>query len=118
MSKMMGDTASRELKPKRNPITDDYKLSSTVLGLGINGKVVECFHKTTQRKCALKVMTHSFNLYLFLTVTTDNTIEMFYISDLAFKNSLKCAHLNPQTTCQSLTLFDRLSIFYSQLLTA
>ena len=55
MSKMMGDTVSRELKPKKNPITDDYKLSNTVLGLGINGKVVECNHKATETKCALKV---------------------------------------------------------------
>ena len=55
MSTTMGDSYSRELKPKRNPITDDYKLSHTVLGLGINGKVVQCTHKTTERKCALKV---------------------------------------------------------------
>lgn len=40
---------------KFNPITDDYKISSNVLGLGINGKVVECFD-TTEEKCALKVL--------------------------------------------------------------
>jgi len=55
MSNMMGDTVSRELKPKRNPVTDDYQLSNTVLGLGINGKVVECFCKKTGDKFALKV---------------------------------------------------------------
>lgn len=40
---------------KSNPITDDYKISSNVLGLGINGKVVECFD-STEEKCALKVL--------------------------------------------------------------
>jgi len=38
-----------------NPITDDYRLSTTVLGLGINGKVVECFG-SDGNKCALKVL--------------------------------------------------------------
>ena len=40
---------------KSNPITEDYKISSNVLGLGINGKVVECFDGTGE-KCALKVL--------------------------------------------------------------
>jgi len=40
---------------KSNPITDDYKISSNVLGLGINGKVVECFDSASQ-KFALKVL--------------------------------------------------------------
>merc|ERR1739838_194724 len=40
---------------KNNPITDDYKISSNVLGLGINGKVVECFD-TSGEKFALKVL--------------------------------------------------------------
>ena len=55
MSTMMGDTYSRDLKPKKNPITDDYQLSNNVLGLGINGKVVECFCKKSKMKYALKV---------------------------------------------------------------
>lgn len=42
---------------KRNAVTDDYKISSQVLGLGINGKVLECFNKKTGQKCALKVNT-------------------------------------------------------------
>ena len=37
-----------------NPITDVYKISSNVLGLGINGKVVECFDSAGE-KYALKV---------------------------------------------------------------
>ena len=52
---MMGDSQSKVLQPKKNPITDDYQLSNTVLGLGINGKVVEIFSKQSRQKYALKV---------------------------------------------------------------
>lgn len=46
-----------KLTPKLTPITQDYEISATVLGLGINGKVVECFSKTgTREKYALKVI--------------------------------------------------------------
>lgn len=41
--------------PKRTPITDDYEITKQVLGLGINGKVVECFSKQNKEKYALKV---------------------------------------------------------------
>ncbi|XP_072845902.1 MAP kinase-activated protein kinase 3 isoform X2 [Pogona vitticeps] len=41
---------------KKHAVTDDYKTSKRVLGLGINGKVMECFHKVTGRKCALKLL--------------------------------------------------------------
>ncbi|XP_044307496.1 MAP kinase-activated protein kinase 3 [Varanus komodoensis] len=41
---------------KKNAVTDDYKISKQVLGLGINGKVLECFHKVTGQKCALKLL--------------------------------------------------------------
>lgn len=44
-----------KLEMKRNAVTEDYKISSKVLGLGINGKVLECFNKRTGEKCALKV---------------------------------------------------------------
>lgn len=44
------------LQPKVTQITDDYQISNTVLGLGINGKVVECFSKKTAEKFALKVL--------------------------------------------------------------
>ncbi|CAG4978560.1 unnamed protein product [Colias eurytheme] len=42
--------------PKTTPITDDYDISNTVLGLGINGKVVECKEKRTGMRRALKVL--------------------------------------------------------------
>ncbi|XP_042561490.1 MAP kinase-activated protein kinase 3 [Clupea harengus] len=41
---------------KRNAVTDEYKISSQVLGLGINGKVLQCFNKKTGEKCALKIL--------------------------------------------------------------
>ena len=46
---------SRILQPKRVPISHDYRLSSHVLGLGINGKVLECYSKVDGQKYALKV---------------------------------------------------------------
>lgn len=64
--KMMGDGVPRNfhtdvmdnrsvLQPKITPITDDYQITNAVLGLGINGKVVECFRRRTNEKFALKV---------------------------------------------------------------
>ncbi|CAN7988138.1 unnamed protein product, partial [Ixodes hexagonus] len=44
------------LVPKSSPITQDYSISDQVLGLGINGKVVECYHRTAGSKFALKVL--------------------------------------------------------------
>lgn len=41
--------------PKTTPITDDYEISTTVLGQGINGKVVECIDRRTGTVFALKV---------------------------------------------------------------
>ncbi|XP_059800432.1 MAP kinase-activated protein kinase 2-like [Hemitrygon akajei] len=44
------------LEIKKNAITDDYRVSTHVLGLGVNGKVLECVHKKTGEKCALKIL--------------------------------------------------------------
>jgi hypothetical protein len=41
---------------KTNPISDDYNISNVTLGLGINGKVVECTNKVNGQKYALKVL--------------------------------------------------------------
>eukprot|EP00095_Tigriopus_kingsejongensis_P002128 maker-scaffold1768_size28640-snap-gene-0.5 protein:Tk02128 transcript:maker-scaffold1768_size28640-snap-gene-0.5-mRNA-1 annotation:"camp-dependent protein kinase catalytic" len=41
---------------KKKPLGNDYIISSNVLGLGINGKVVECTDKVSGLKCALKVL--------------------------------------------------------------
>lgn len=43
-------------QPRTHPITDDYEISNTVLGLGINGKVVQCYEKRTRKLYALKVL--------------------------------------------------------------
>ncbi|XP_026023786.1 MAP kinase-activated protein kinase 2-like isoform X1 [Astatotilapia calliptera] len=45
-----------KLEFRRNAVTDDYKITSQVLGLGINGKVLECYCKKTGEKCALKIL--------------------------------------------------------------
>lgn len=50
-------SAYPKLEIKRNAVTDDYKISTQVLGLGINGKVLQCYSKKTGAKCALKVLT-------------------------------------------------------------
>jgi serine/threonine protein kinase len=44
------------LKPKTNPIYDDYLISKEVLGLGISGKVLSCTHKQSKVKYALKTL--------------------------------------------------------------
>lgn len=41
--------------PKTTAITDDFEISNTVLGLGINGKVVKCSSRQTGQTYALKV---------------------------------------------------------------
>ena len=43
------------LNPKTNPITTEYEVSKNVLGLGISGKVVECYSLQNKKKYALKV---------------------------------------------------------------
>ncbi|XP_056886971.1 MAP kinase-activated protein kinase 2-like isoform X2 [Takifugu flavidus] len=45
-----------QLEFRRNAVTDDYKITSQVLGLGITGKVLECYRKETGQKCALKIL--------------------------------------------------------------
>ena len=58
---MMGDNQSTQsgmsFAPKKHAITEDYEISKKVLGLGINGKVLECCNKQTRQKYALKVST-------------------------------------------------------------
>uniref|UniRef100_A0A8C6TB93 non-specific serine/threonine protein kinase n=1 Tax=Neogobius melanostomus TaxID=47308 RepID=A0A8C6TB93_9GOBI len=51
-----GQQQQPTLQIKKNAITDDYKVTSQVLGLGINGKVLEIFQKKTGDKYALKML--------------------------------------------------------------
>ncbi|KAM7404908.1 hypothetical protein PAMP_012212 [Pampus punctatissimus] len=51
------------VKPLNNPlqfkktvITDDYSVTNQVLGMGINGRVLEIFHKDSGEKYALKML--------------------------------------------------------------
>lgn len=55
MSVHINDGVGHNLEMKKNLITEDYVVSRQVLGLGINGKVVECYKKDTNKKYALKV---------------------------------------------------------------
>lgn len=52
----MGDGHSKSYLPKKTPFGDEYELSSQVLGLGINGKVVVCRSKADGQKYALKAL--------------------------------------------------------------
>ncbi|KAK6176539.1 hypothetical protein SNE40_014805 [Patella caerulea] len=52
----MSDNVGRAFQPKKTPVTNEYRLTGTVLGLGINGRVVECFHRPSGEKYALKVL--------------------------------------------------------------
>ncbi|CAF1390458.1 unnamed protein product [Didymodactylos carnosus] len=44
---------------KRNAVADDYEMRNEVLGTGINGKVLTCFHRQRLQKCALKIIPDS-----------------------------------------------------------
>ena len=46
---------SNPLQMKKTVITEDYRVTSQALGMGINGKVLEIFHKDSGEKYALKV---------------------------------------------------------------
>ncbi|XP_072308812.1 MAP kinase-activated protein kinase 3-like isoform X1 [Eucyclogobius newberryi] len=41
---------------KKSPVEGDYKITSKVLGHGINGKVLECYCQKSGEKCALKIL--------------------------------------------------------------
>lgn len=44
-----------KLEPKKSLITKRYEITQNSLGVGINGKVLECIDKQTGEKVALKV---------------------------------------------------------------
>ena len=68
---------NKHLQPKKNPISDDYRISGSVLGLGINGKVVECFSKATKQKCALKVFPQ--HIFTFRVDGTTTKMDVFVV---------------------------------------
>ncbi|XP_075154732.1 MAP kinase-activated protein kinase 2 [Haematobia irritans] len=54
-----GSALQHHRQPKSSPLVDDYEISNTVLGLGINGKVVQCTSRKSNQKYALKVLLDS-----------------------------------------------------------
>lgn len=56
---------NRPLLTKKNAITQDYDVSQKSLGVGINGKVLECYRKKDKGKFALKVRLNSSYLFLY-----------------------------------------------------
>lgn len=54
-SRLAGTGAQRPLAPKKHAITTDYTILTRSLGVGVNGKVLECIHKATGERRALKV---------------------------------------------------------------
>lgn len=73
------------LKTKVSLITNDYDLSQKVLGVGINGKVLECFEKKTRHRFALKVSKAT----QLLTVARKNigTVVCRFLMSLGSANS-------------------------------
>eukprot|EP00794_Sanderia_malayensis_P018393 gene18393-20247_t len=45
---------NRPLAPKRHQVTNDYDVTQKSLGVGINGKVLQCIRKSDNQKFALK----------------------------------------------------------------
>ena len=52
---MLNLPTAKPLVPKKHPITTDYTILTRCLGVGVNGKVLECIHKATGDRRALKV---------------------------------------------------------------
>lgn len=89
---MMGDAPSRNMNPKKTPVADEYRITGTVLGLGINGKVIECFSKKTGGKCALKVST--FVVHPNWSGHTDVYTESILTSSASLENQFKYMYGN------------------------
>jgi len=77
----MTDTLqSRVLHPKRVAIGHDYRVSSQVLGLGINGKVLECYSKADGRKYALKVSNERMSSVRYILMLLINFLSYLCIN--------------------------------------
>ncbi|XP_037336843.2 MAP kinase-activated protein kinase 2-like isoform X1 [Pungitius pungitius] len=51
-----GKAFNEPLQIRRNVITEDYSVTSQVLGMGINGRVLQVFHRESGGKYALKML--------------------------------------------------------------
>lgn len=61
---IVGGANTEGLRPfpfetRREAITERYQVSKESLGVGINGKVLTCWNRETNRKCALKILKDS-----------------------------------------------------------
>jgi len=75
-------------------ITDDYKISHEIIGIGESGKVMACYSKKDNKKYALKVLRDGpksrREVYLhFLTCNHDNIVSIIDIYENTFDN-VKC----------------------------
>ncbi|CAG0922544.1 unnamed protein product [Notodromas monacha] len=59
MESLFAGTGRPLLHIQKTPINELYSVTDTVLGLGINGKVVECIQRKTNQKYALKILRDS-----------------------------------------------------------
>ena len=62
----VGLPQTKQLVPKKHPITNDYTILTKTLGVGVNGKVLECIHKASGDRRALKVHVHTLAVGLSL----------------------------------------------------
>jgi mitogen-activated protein kinase-activated protein kinase 2 len=60
---------SKPLVPKKHPITNEYTILTKSLGVGVNGKVLQCIHKASGAIRALKV---SFKLLMSQWLMVDS----------------------------------------------
>ena len=81
--------SQKVFKAKSHPITSDYRISDKVLGLGINGKVVECFSKANGHKFALKVRPTA-TTALSLHCLSFQSISFQYLFSSTFAYDCKC----------------------------
>ena len=57
---------AKPLVPKKHAITTDYTILTRSLGVGVNGKVLECIHKPTGDNRALKVRHNINDIYIYI----------------------------------------------------
>jgi len=99
------------LKPKSTSITNDYTISSRTLGVGINGKVVECFCKKTHQKYALKALRKSAKAFREVSLhwkvrTHDNIVNVIDVYENTFSGT-KC-YLMVMECMEGGELFERI----------
>ena len=83
------DNLNRQ-KAKTTSIFDDYVITNNILGLGVNGKVLQCFSKKTNQIFALKVTKN----FVFEILKYCNLFCNLQIAIFRKKVCVKCYHFN------------------------